>query len=138
MVAQIWRLTNGTVAGVNLYSTAIFLFRPRANSPNFPSKDILFASLPSSSQRARTCTMFSHVRELMGLMRMPTAPELAALQAPAPLMMLFGPERQTTMLDDFLLTVLDESFPSKTAADAVSRDVCNFPTCCDRSAQCTG
>ena len=56
--------------------------------------------------------MFSNVRELMKLMRMPTAPELGALQErhhhPAPLMMLFGPDRQTTMLDDFLITVLDD------------------------------
>jgi hypothetical protein len=86
--------------------------------------------------------MFSNVRELMKLMRMPTAPELGALQErhhhPAPLMMLFGPDRQTTMLDDFLMTVLDESFPGKNVADVISRDVCTFPTCCDRSAQCTG
>ena len=61
----------------------------------------------------------------------------AAREHTAPLVMLFGGQRTTT-LDDFLGTVLDESFLSKAAQDAASKSVCTFPICCDRAEQCTG
>jgi len=81
--------------------------------------------------------MFSNVRDMMGL-RMSTAADLSALPEASPLLMLFSTDQRPTILEDFLGTVLDESFLSKAASDAAARDVCQFPTCCDRSAACTG
>jgi hypothetical protein len=52
--------------------------------------------------------------------------------------MLFVTEQHTSVLDDFLGAVLDESFINKAASDAAARSVCHFPVCCDRAAQCTG
>ena len=72
--------------------------------------------------------------------------------ATTPMVMLFIPGRQTptsggwggmtgpkmTSLDDFLGSVLDESFINKSAADEAARSVCHFPVCCDRAGECTG
>ena len=80
--------------------------------------------------------MFCTIREAMeGKFDQASA---AVKEHSAPLLMLFNTDQHTTILDDFLGSVLDESFVSKAAQDAAAKSVCHFPVCCDRAAQCTG
>ena len=80
--------------------------------------------------------MFGTMREAMaGRFEQASA---AVKEHSAPLLKLFQADQRTMKLEDFLGSVLDESFVSKAAQDAAAKSVCHFPICCDRAEQCTG